>query len=422
MLGTGFLDRRRTPLGTLAGGWYWLAYWLPCVAAGMLARVFASRRRAGDPQVVAVLAPEHIGDLVFTTPLLRALRQRFPRSRLIVAATHPAADAVETCPFVDEIVRWGEPNLRAALRVGLALRRRRTELVIVPRADPSGAAAALAAVASGAPRRIGLTDQARRTARWKRLQGAPFLTEVVRVPDSAVHEQQRRLAIAEHLGSRHPDPRAATWTTASDDRAAATFLATMPPECWRVAFGIGASAANRRWPVDRYAGLIGRLATLGPIAPVIIAGPEDAEDVRRLRDACPLPVYATLGMTLRESIAVLRRCAVFVGNDSGPAHLAAAGGLPTFVISAHPHGAEDVRHPSHPAKCGPGSPDACVLRPPAPLAATCGGGCLSPEAHCIRAIGVATVFAAIARTRPGSLPGGTATAGWSEARTADCPR
>ena len=83
---------------------------------------------------------------------------------------------------------------------------------------------------------------------------------------------------------------------------------------------------------------------------------------------------------MRETAAILERCAGYIGNDSGPAHLAAAAGIPVVMISAYAPGLP-ATHPGSPEKCRPFGPRVRVVQP-----ATAGDG--------IAGVAVAAVAAA----------------------------
>jgi heptosyltransferase-2 len=96
--------------------------------------------------------------------------------------------------------------------------------------------------------------------------------------------------------------------------------------------------------------------------------------------------------TLRETAAVLERCRLYVGNDSGPLHLAAAGGVPCVEISCHPAtGRPD--HENSPDRFGPWGVPHVVLRAASPRA-PCDGYCGAQAPHCILEVDVDAVVAA----------------------------
>ncbi len=84
-----------------------------------------------------------------------------------------------------------------------------------------------------------------------------------------------------------------------------------------------ASAPEKRWPAERFCELA-RYLTLWHITPVFLAGEGD--------DYSPFSAHTVFRGTLSEVKAVLSKAALFVGNDSGPAHIAAAFGIPSVVL------------------------------------------------------------------------------------------
>jgi heptosyltransferase III len=84
-----------------------------------------------------------------------------------------------------------------------------------------------------------------------------------------------------------------------------------------------ASAQEKQWPADRF-NEVARYLKLWNITPIFLAGPED--DTSGFRD------HALLKGSLKEVKGVLSNAALFIGNDSGPAHMAAAFGVPSVVL------------------------------------------------------------------------------------------
>ena len=115
-----------------------------------------------------------------------------------------------------------------------------------------------------------------------------------------------------------------------------------------------------------------------------------------------VPPYILSGVPLRAVCAVLERCDLFVGNDSGTAHLAAAMDCPTVVVSRHPADG-DQNHANSPARFGP----RCALfRVVQPLTGDgmCVESCRSAEAHCIKQVTAERVAAAALELLPRQLP------------------
>lgn len=104
-----------------------------------------------------------------------------------------------------------------------------------------------------------------------------------------------------------------------------------------LAFGIGARKEVCRWPLERYDELIGRLQRRYDFIPVYIGDAEDRKNADMLRSRHGgIFLFDSPCGHLRDTIAFLRHCICFIGNDTGSLHLAATAGIPcAAVFSAH---------------------------------------------------------------------------------------
>jgi heptosyltransferase-2 len=156
----------------------------------------------------------------------------------------------------------------------------------------------------------------------------------------------------------------------------------------------GASVARRCWPGDRFAELARWLGDEHGMRVVVLGGAVDRERVGVPELLATPGIIDAMGrLTLRSSAAVIRRASVFVGNDSGPAHLAAAVGTATVVVSAHPADGEPWMFNS-PMRYRPWQVPSEVVQPPT-AAPGCDRGCTAGEAHCIAQISVSAVHGAV---------------------------
>jgi Glycosyltransferase family 9 (heptosyltransferase) len=159
-----------------------------------------------------------------------------------------------------------------------------------------------------------------------------------------------------------------------------------------VAIGIGGRAASRKWPLHCYAECMRRLGQQHNVQPVLVCSGEEDAEASELSMMLPVPPYILSGVPLRAVCAVLERCELFVGNDSGATHLAAAMECPTVVVSKHPVDGDPnranspVRFAPHCARYRVVQPllgeDECVL------------SCRASEPHCI--LGVTSDWAVAA--------------------------
>lgn len=145
--------------------------------------------------------------------------------------------------------------------------------------------------------------------------------------------------LAAVLGVR-PPPSPTVWTAPEDEARAAALLPDGRPV---VALAPTANWAPKVWPADRFAALFAALReSLDDPVAVVLAGPGDAEHrmAEPLLAVLPEAIDLTGRLSLPEAAAVLRRAALFVGNDSGLMHLAAAAGAPTLGLFGPTNAAE----------------------------------------------------------------------------------
>lgn len=298
---------------------------------------------------IVLLKPCCIGDVVFATPLLGALRRAFPKSRIDWAVGSAALDALRGHPHISALIDTGEQANPAArplpmLRLVAALRRGRYDLIVVPdRSRLLGIAALLA----GIPARAGLDSGGRGFAYTIR---APVEANAIR------HEAEIYLDVARAMGLATggewayappgPDALAEADTLLRCMGLAGSRLVLVHP-------GGGVNAGMRmvekRWPAANFAALAERIAAaLGPETRIAVLGrPSDRPAIDALLSALKTPpLDLSNGPSLAVTAALASRAALYVGNDNGVAHLAAAAGARALLIFG----------PSDPRRYGPFAP------------------------------------------------------------------
>lgn len=148
---------------------------------------------------------------------------------------------------------------------------------------------------------------------------------------------------------------------------------------------------KREWPIDRWREVISRLEGTAPI--VVIGGPGDAAKISAITEGFSDTVRAAAGtIPLAQLPEFLAGSRLFIGNDSGPAHIAASVGAPVIVISPHPADG-DLAHRNSPSRFHPWGSNVDVLQPARALP-PCRGSCSAHSPHCIRSVSVDEVVAA----------------------------
>lgn len=295
-----------------------------------------------------------IGDVLLTTPALRALRARYPTARLEYLTTANGAQALRDSTLVDEVLRFekggydrlGDTARLAAVRrlsdFALSLRVRGYDAVVLfhhftTRRGALKLNALLTTTA--APRRVGL-DNGRGWALTERVTDAGF---------GAQHEAEYALQLAMRLDAP-PIDLALDFPISANAHAAAAHLLAPLAEGPRVALfpGSGQYSTARRWPPQAFAAVADALQERG--VRVILVGRDSDQTgdvVRAMRGSPDLDLtnqgdLATLG-------AALARMDVVLTNDGGPMHIAAAVGTPVVSVfgpsNAEAYGPWDAGQP-----------------------------------------------------------------------------
>ena len=104
-----------------------------------------------------------------------------------------------------------------------------------------------------------------------------------------------------------------------------------------ICLGIGATEAKRRWPIERFSALAEWLVETYGARILVVGDSVDASNAEHMRPILGPAMINQAGVcTVRQSAALLSFCHAFIGNDSGPMHLAAASDVPVIELSCHP--------------------------------------------------------------------------------------
>ncbi len=315
-----------------------------------------------NPRSIIVFRLDQLGDLVLTTPLFRELRRMYPNSRCTVVV-QPAYRAILTTNHnVDEILplheveaKWLPARARhlisALMFYWTRLRHRQFDLAISPRWDVDESLATIMCVLTNAGRRVGYSEFAS-AAKQRINRGFDGAFDLLVSPGPVRHEVDRNLEIVKALGGHIEDRRLEICLTANDRKFAKELLTHHEQNRTLIAIGIGGRAASRKWPLQNYAKLIARLNDQRKVQPIIACADDEEAEATELADMLLVRPYILSGVPLRAVCAVLARCDLFVGNDSGTAHLAAAMDCRTIVVSRHPKEG-DPNHANSPVRFAP---------------------------------------------------------------------
>jgi lipopolysaccharide heptosyltransferase II len=280
-----------------------------------------------------------IGDVVFTTPAVAAIRRRFPDAHITYLVEPQAAPVVRHNPNIDRVLVAERPRGLSRLRYDIALARRlraeRFDLVIDFHGGPRGS---WLTFATGARRRVGYDVPGRG---WMYTLRVPWTRALV----PPRHSVEKQWDLLDALDVPAPD-RARNPVNIPEDPAAAASVtarlaaARVPASVPIVVMHVSAGNPFRRWPADRFADVAATLAREDPARQIIItSGPSDAgaadriaADAQRKAGAAAAAIVRCGEFNLAELRVLVARAALYIGGDSGPLHIASATETPIVAL------------------------------------------------------------------------------------------
>lgn len=279
------------------------------------------------PRRVLLINSTALGDLLFSTPAIRALKETFPLWRLDLLVNPAYAALVAHNPYLDRLIPFPGRSWRLFLLIR-ELKRGQYDLVLILHGnDPE---ATLLARAAGSPHIIGSAGSPLSFAYAARVERT----------DPWEHAIERRLNFVRLLGADTTDKSMQLFLPPGEPERAADLLSRhfgkMPPLL--VAFHPTGSGSYKWWPRESFAALGDYLHKTYGASFLIISGRRDRPEAEALAARLPKPSLVTGGrLPLPTVAALLSHCRLLVANDSGPLHLALALGVPSIALMGADH-------------------------------------------------------------------------------------
>lgn len=327
------------------------------------------------------------------------MRKNFPDSNIKLIVKKEVFELAENCPYVDTVIKF-DLKMSKLLRVFQQYYRiykigkqyfwnEEIDLAIIPRWDGDDYYSTFIAYLSGAKRVIGY-DQKNGTEN--------LLTD--RLEKKIIqHEVKQNLDIIRYLGGKINDDNTEVWIKNDRD----TFPNKTETVIERKDRGIiislapGASKKKKRWNTEYYISLINKISkTYGDNATFLLLGSEDEKNLgSQIKSGVNNSNLINLigDTTLHQVSNVIMNSNLFIGNDTGLMHIAAALDVPVVSIFCHPKNGKNSVHNS-PLRFGPYTEKKIILQPSNTIS-PCVDTCLSQSAHCINKIDVDEVLTAV---------------------------
>jgi heptosyltransferase-3 len=283
---------------------------------------------------VLVIRLRSIGDTILTTPSLFGLRRFLPSAAIHILLEDWVAPLLEGSPLIDRVIPIPRHGNSARARVARELHRVNYDVVYNLH---GGTTATFLTRASGAPNRVGYAHY-----QYARLHNhlAPSPQQIWSRP--TLHSAEQQLALIGWTGvpvTDRPSTQLTITETAARSISAKLAAKEIQAEMPLALIHPAASFETKRWPAENFARIADEVAGRG-LLPVVIVSPNDRQILEALRAHSTTRVIAFDDLSLPEVVALSARARVFIGNDSGIAHIAAAVNTPCVVI----FGSSNVAH------------------------------------------------------------------------------
>ena len=306
---------------------------------------------------VLVIQLDSIGDVLMSTPALKSLQERFrtggidvlllPHTRKILEAD-PDVGNIFVCPkrFWRQLFLDPASFVRAA-RTIMSLRKMNYGLCV----DLGGTLESVVCAR--------LADAKLAVGPCREIKSGVFTENTGRFYDRSVsltekHVLRQYLQIVAALGCSVPDEEEEYFIPGDDRAKSGDFLRENGLEgaCF-IVMHPGAKWPPRRWPAENFAGVVKMLFVQKGLRTVLVGSGADRGLLQEIKVQSGVQgTVLAYGLGLGEVASIIRRARVFIGNDSGPAHIAAAVGTPSVVLFG----------PGDPDKCAPLSRNIVVIK------------------------------------------------------------
>jgi lipopolysaccharide heptosyltransferase II len=293
-----------------------------------------------DADHILCVRLDTLGDVLMTTPALRALKESRPGRRLTFLTSAPGAEAARLVPEIDHILVYDAPWMKAT--APRADSRPDLEMVERLRAGGYGAAVIFTVYSQNPLPAAMLCFLADIPLRLAHCHENPYqlLTNWLPDPEPAAfvrHEVRRQLDLVAAIGGRTTNERLSIRFSQAARVRVGSLLQEMrigADEPWMV-FHCGASAASRRYPPEQFAEAA-RLLAVEPGYPIVFTGAANENPlIEEIRSRMAGPSHSLVGrLSLAELAALLASASLLVSNNTGPVHVAAALGTPVVDLYA----------------------------------------------------------------------------------------
>lgn len=294
-----------------------------------------------------VVRTDGLGDLVLATPIFKHIKKAYGESRIYLLTRTEWADLFQSCPHIDDIIplslRGYRTNIFYRLRFLRSLREKSFGLAIHPVYSRESLSDEIFCC-SRAAQKIGFDGDLTNIRKQEKLVNDQYYSHLIRNNTTACSDIEYQRHFTEQLLRKSIAPedfQPELWLTAADRAVAERLLGENrldPQKDVIVAIFPGASWKGKEWDPDCYAKIADRIVAQYGAKIVICGAKTDLVAVAGVASKMKArPVDLAGRVNLRELAAIFESCSMFIGNDTGPLHIAVAVGTPTLGVMGGGH-------------------------------------------------------------------------------------
>lgn len=305
------------------------------------------QRCARQLKNVLVIRTDGLGDIVLDTALFRHIKRAFGGPRVVLITRQEWKDIFQACPYVDDVIPWNilayANSLRYRVKFIRSLRSREFDVAVHPVYSREPLSDEVLCC-TRAPLKIGFDGDLSNIQAKRKRQNDRCYARFIRNKVAGCTELERNRHFAEQLIDREirsDEFQPELWLTDADRSAAEDLLLQSGIDVGRaalIALFPGASSTYKTWRPENYADLARRMLQHFDLRFVIFGTSAEADLASAIAGKINGPVVNLAGKTSLTQLAAVLECSdLFIGNDTGPLHVAAAVGAPTLGIMGGGH-------------------------------------------------------------------------------------
>ncbi len=286
--------------------------------------------------ILVIRQHNQLGDMLCAVPLLRALREAFPRAFIALMTSPVNNEVMLNSRYVNEVMNFDKTvftGIGILKFIGFVrgLRRKRFDLAVVPATVSTSFTSDLLAFLSGAQIRIGASSLDGNENPSGFFFNVPVELDWRTTPHR--HQGLRNADILKPLSLKVEDLKSEIALKNNEVDDAKLFAdKAKNGKSTSIAFHPGAGKVPNRWPAERFAALAGVLSKEFDTAIVITSGPMDVEPVRDMTSQLTVPYQLVEGQPVRVVASSLAAVDLLISNDTGIMHVGAAVGTPVLSL------------------------------------------------------------------------------------------